>query len=78
MQAMTVHAKDITKDFVNTLVSLYHDANLVILSEPDYEKMRRAERNAEYLAKLDQAHADLEAGKGITLSMEQLEAMADA
>jgi hypothetical protein len=38
----------------------------------------KARRNAEYLAKIEQAAKDLDEGKGITVTLENLEAMTNA
>jgi hypothetical protein len=38
----------------------------------------KARRNAEYEAKIDKAIKDLDEGKGITVTMEELEAMTNA
>lgn len=47
------------------------------MSEKEYNEMQKAKRNAEYLAMLDRGFADMEQGKGITKTMEELEAMAE-
>ena len=41
------------------------------------EKLQRAKRNAEYLAKLDRSFAQLKQGEVVIKSMEELERMAD-
>jgi hypothetical protein len=38
----------------------------------------KARRNAEYLAKIDKAIKDLDEGRGITVTIEELEAMTNA
>jgi hypothetical protein len=38
----------------------------------------KARRNAEYLARIDRAIKDLDEGKGITVTLEDLEAMTNA
>jgi hypothetical protein len=47
--------------------------------EPEKEtpEQSKARRNAEYLAKIDRAIRDLDEGRGITVTMEELEAMAN-
>lgn len=49
--------------------------NVVIVSEKEYNEMAKAKRNAEYLAMLDKSFQQLEEGKTISFSMEELRAM---
>ena len=46
------------------IVTRKNEKNIVIMSLDKYNQMQTAMRNAEYLAKLDQAIAQLESGKG--------------
>jgi antitoxin YefM len=46
------------------IVTRKNEKNIVIMSLDKYNQMQKAMRNAEYLAKLDQAIAQLESGKG--------------
>jgi hypothetical protein len=49
-----------------------------IMAPPkDAKESEKAQRNAEYLAKIDKAVQDIDDGKGIAVTMEQLEAMAN-
>ena len=57
------------------VVSRPKNENVVIISEKEYNEMAKAKRNAEYLAKLDESWKQLEQGKTISFSMEELEAM---
>lgn len=57
------------------VVSRPKNENVVIVSEKEYNEMAKAKRNAEYLAKLDESWKQLEQGKTISFSMEELEAM---
>ena len=57
------------------IVSRPKNENVVIVSEKEYNEMVKAKRNAEYLAKLDESWKQLEQGKTISFSMEELEAM---
>lgn len=57
------------------IVSRPKNENVVIVSEKEYNEMAKARRNAEYLAKLDESWKQLEQGKTISFSMEELEAM---
>ena len=49
--------------------------NVVIISESRYEALRKAERNAAYLRKLESGLAQVHAGEGIVKTMDELEAM---
>lgn len=57
------------------IVSRPKNENVVIVSEKEYNEMAKAKRNAEYLAKLDKSFQQLEEGKTISFSMEELRAM---
>lgn len=57
------------------VVSRPRNENVVIVSEKEYNEMAKAKRNAEYLKKLDHSFAQLEQGKTISFSMEELRAM---
>ncbi len=50
---------------------------MVIISAKRYSELEKAERNAEYLRKLDRGLAQVHAGQGIVRTMEELEAMAE-
>ncbi len=79
----SMDVRDNFKDWCNQvingetlIVSRPKNENVVIVSEKEYNEMQKAKRNAEYLAMLDRGFADMEQGKGITKTMEELEAMA--
>jgi PHD/YefM family antitoxin component YafN of YafNO toxin-antitoxin module len=76
---LAVRANEISNDFIQRVKSTYKTQRVVVLAEKEYQKMQKEKewRNAEYLSKLDKARAELAEGKGIVLSMEQLESMAD-
>ncbi|AEF84661.1 hypothetical protein TREPR_2620 [Treponema primitia ZAS-2] len=73
--AYHVKAKEINQELINILEKTYHDQELVIVSRDEYNQMEKARHNIEYLAKIDKAARDIEDGKGISVTMEQLEAM---
>lgn len=62
------HLKDycdrVTDEDETVIVTRKNEKNVVILSLEQYNSIMKALRNAEYLAKLDQGIAQLEAGKG--------------
>lgn len=49
--------------------------NIIMLSEKEYNEMAKAKRNAEYLDMLDKSDKELNSGKIIVKTMEELEAM---
>jgi antitoxin YefM len=57
------------------IVSRPKNENVVMLSEKEYNDLQKAKRNAEYLAKLDESFNQLEQGKTISFSMDELRAM---
>lgn len=57
------------------IVSRPKNENVVMLSEREYNGMLKAMHNAEYLAMLDESFKQLENGKTISFTMEELEAM---
>ncbi len=52
-----------------------HEQNLVVISVQDYEEMKKAKNNAEYLTMLRQSDEELKAGKIVYKTMEELESM---
>jgi antitoxin YefM len=57
------------------IVSRPKNENIVMISEYEYNEMLKNQRNTQYLAKVDKSMEQLEQGKTITLSMNELEAM---
>lgn len=57
------------------IVSRKENKNVVVISEKEYNDLLKAKRNAEYLAKLDKSREELEQGKTISFSMDELKAM---
>jgi prevent-host-death family protein len=51
-------------------------ADAVLLSRNEYEQLAKARRN-EYFAKLDKGISEIRQGKGITISVEELERMTE-
>ncbi len=72
------HFCDKVSDGAETVVvTRKADRNVVIISAERYKELEKAERNAQYLRKLDRGLAQVRAGEGITRSMDELEEMAD-
>ena len=53
-----------TDEAETVIVTRKNEKNVVIMSLEQYNSIMKALRNAEYLAKIDQGIAQLEAGKG--------------
>jgi hypothetical protein len=70
-----VRAREIDGDFINALENTYHDQELVIVSREEFARMEKARRNEEYLASINKAVQDIAEGKGISVTIDQLEAM---
>ena len=68
-------------DLVNSgetvLIARPRNENLVVLSEKEYNELDKARRNAEYLAKIDEAIQQVADGRVVVKTMEELEAMAE-
>ena len=57
------------------IVSRPRNQNVVVLSEAEYNIREKALRNAEYLTKIDESLKELNQGKTITLTLDELNAM---
>ncbi len=78
----SMDVRDNFKDWCNQvingetlIVSRPKNENVVIMSEKEYNEMQKAKRNAEYLAKLDRSKEQLDQGKTISFTMEELKDM---
>ncbi|MBD5530875.1 MAG: hypothetical protein HDQ98_01550 [Lachnospiraceae bacterium] len=60
---------------IELIVSRPKNENVVIVSEKEYNEMQRIKANAEYLSKLDKSREQLEQGKTISFTMEELRDM---
>lgn len=49
--------------------------DMVIIPSKEFEELKKAKENMEYLAKLDKSYEQLREGKTISLSMEELREM---
>lgn len=57
------------------IISRPKNENVVMLSEKEYNKIMKEKRNAEYLATLDKSYEQLQQGKTISFSIEELQDM---
>jgi len=78
----SMDVRDNFKDWCNQvingetlIVSRPKNENVVIISEKEYNEMQKAKRNAEYLAKLDRSQEQLDQGKTISFTIEELKDM---
>jgi len=53
------------------------EKNVVIISQERYNELEKAERNAAYLNKLERGLEQVQAGYGISKTLDELEALAD-
>lgn len=67
---------DIVNSGERVLISRPHNENLVILSEKEYNELDKMRRNSLYLAKIDQSFQQIEEGRVVVKTMEELENMA--
>jgi hypothetical protein len=73
---VAIQANKIDNDFIQGIKKTWRTQKIVVVSETDYHEMLKAKRNAEYLAKLDRSFKQLEEGKIVIKTMEELEEMA--
>ena len=66
---------DLVVNGETVIVARPHNQNVVVLSESEYNIREKALKNIEYLTKIDKGIKALERGEGITLTVEELEAM---
>lgn len=57
------------------IVTRKDEKNVVLISLEQYNELIRAMKNAEYLSKLDKAFKQVEEGKVVVKTIEELEAM---
>ncbi|MCD8018476.1 MAG: type II toxin-antitoxin system Phd/YefM family antitoxin [Clostridiales bacterium] len=59
------------------IISRPQNKNVVMISESEYNKLKKAQHNADYLAMLERSRGQLERGEVVIKSMEELENMAN-
>lgn len=57
------------------IISHPKNENIVMISETEYNEMMRIKRNVEYLARIDKSLEELNAGKTMSFSLEELTEM---
>jgi hypothetical protein len=71
---LTIQTDEIGNDFIETLKSTFKSERVVIVPETEYADLIREKNNSGYLKKIERAFQDLEEGKGIVMTMEQMAA----
>ena len=66
-----------TDENETVIVTRKDEKNVVLISLEQYNQFIKTEKNAEYLKKLDKSIKQVEEGKVVSKSMEELEAMAN-
>ena len=72
---LKAYCDKVTDNNETVIVTRKGEKNVVIISLEEWNELQRAARNAEYLAKLNRAVADLGAGRVVTKSLDELGAM---
>ena len=67
----------VTDDNETVIVTRKNEKNIVIISLNEWNAMQKSIHNAQYLNKLDYSLSEVEEGRTITKSMEELEKMAN-
>ena len=57
------------------IVPRKENRNVVIISESEYKELEKARRNTAFISRILQGHEDIENGRGIIKSMDELRAM---
>lgn len=65
----------VTNEAETVIVTREAEKNVVIISAERYKELEQAERNADYLRKLERGLAQVHAGHGITKTTDELKAM---
>lgn len=78
----SVNVKDNFKEWCDKIskgetvvISRPQNENIYMINETEYNALQKAKRNAEYLAMLDKSDEELNAGKVVIKTMEELESM---
>ncbi len=67
----------VTDNNETVIVTRKGEKNVVIISLEEWNALQKAARNAEYLGKLDRSVSDINAGRVVTKTIEELQAMED-
>lgn len=67
----------VSNDNETVIITRKDEKNVVIISLNEWNELQRAQRNAEYLGRLNRSIADIRSGNRIVKTMDELEAMAN-
>lgn len=67
----------VTDNNETVIVTRKGEKNVVIISLEEWNALQKSARNAEYLGKLDRSVSDINAGRVVTKTIEELQAMED-
>lgn len=67
----------VTEDNETVIVTRKDEKNVVLISLEQYNELIKLARNVEYLNKIDKSMKQVEDGKVVTKTIEELEAMED-
>jgi hypothetical protein len=75
----TYHLKadELNADIIQTLKSTFHQREIVILPKDEYDAWEKVRHNAMFTEELQNRIKELDEGKGIVKTMEELEALAN-
>ena len=75
----TYHLKadELDADIVQTLKNIFHQREIVILPKDEYDAWEKVRHNAVFTEELQNRIKELDEGKGIVKTMEELEALAN-
>ena len=65
----------VTEQDETVIVTRKGEKNVAVISLDEWNALQKAAKNAEYLGKLKRAAADINEGRTVTKTMEELEAM---
>ncbi len=72
---LKAYCDKVTDNNETVIVTRKGEKNVVIISLEEWNELQRAAKNAEYLAKLNRAVSDLDSGRVVTKTLDNLDAM---
>lgn len=71
---LKTYCDKVTDDKETVIVTRKGEKNVVIISLDEWNSLQKAAKNSEYLGKLERSIADINAGRIVSKTMEELEA----
>ena len=75
--AYHLRADELNDEVVQTLKNTFRQGEIVILPKAAYDEIERIRHNAAFTEKLQQGIRDIEEGRGVVKTMDELTAMED-